>query len=258
MVSIRATYIDPQYPKNPTIRVMVIYVKPGRPHHVSIELSATPPPSRDGNTDTLQMDSSETQLLVFGAVRDRYGNLVRMVSHPTWQFANGCPVLQTIATSQQPDRAIIRRTSHNPGTCYLHLSQDTLLSDSSVVIADFSGLSGFKAFAVENPFKPGVSQVPQSIRTLINQNLIYGTTIVIQAYEGVSQGRLSIYDPFGNAIVKSGPMVLEPLTNRLYYIWDGRNLNGRYVGIGAYLAVVTATLSESNASVTRRFKLGVQ
>jgi flagellar hook assembly protein FlgD len=51
--------------------------------------------------------------------------------------------------------------------------------------------------------------------------------------------RLAIYDVVNNTIVNGRTMVFDRSnTGWLYYVWDGRNNQGRRVANGTYLAVI--------------------
>ncbi len=50
---------------------------------------------------------------------------------------------------------------------------------------------------------------------------------------------LSLYDGVGNTILRDEDMAYVKKIKSLVYLWDGRNMQGRYVGPGGYLAYTT-------------------
>ncbi len=70
-------------------------------------------------------------------------------------------------------------------------------------------------------------------------------------------GAAAVYDAVGN-LVTDGLEVRQAAGYRDYgVVWDGRNANGRLVGSGGYLMVISGTDAEGEA-VMKRFKVGVQ
>lgn len=61
------------------------------------------------------------------------------------------------------------------------------------------------------------------------------------SHEYPLKGTVSIYDVVQNPVIQKKTMVFHNETNRLYFVWDGRNYNGRKVGTGTYLAVINVT-----------------
>ena len=68
---------------------------------------------------------------------------------------------------------------------------------------------------------------------------------------------LKIFDVLGNTVLNEVALKQNPLSNQLYYLWDGQNQNGRYVGAGAYVTVTT--VMDSNGKVfTKKLTIGVK
>lgn len=79
-------------------------------------------------------------------------------------------------------------------------------------------------------------------------------------------GSVSIQDVMGNIVARcegeddhqSNIQILsDPASSRLYMLWNGRNMNGRIVGTGTYVAMVKATDSEGKSS-RRTVKIAVR
>jgi flagellar hook assembly protein FlgD len=69
-------------------------------------------------------------------------------------------------------------------------------------------------------------------------------------------GKARVYDPVGNVVMDDLPV---RMANESAYaaFWDGRNENGRIVGSGGYLCVVTVT-NVNGQTTTRPTKVGVR
>jgi flagellar hook assembly protein FlgD len=68
------------------------------------------------------------------------------------------------------------------------------------------------------------------------------------------QVKISIYDALGYEVVDQ---IMKSHRLLYYFQWDGYNRNGRTVGTGTYLAVVT--VRQNNRSVlTKRLRIGVK
>ena len=119
--------------------------------------------------------------------------------------------------------------------------------------------------ASTNPFIPGTTTIPQNIRnqygSFVPQNakgIIIGISTVkpLQATNG-SYGSAVIYDAVGN-IVKKNMTVGQGASPGSYGVfWDGLNHNGRIVGNGAYLVIIT--LKDIDGTTEKqKIKVGVK
>jgi flagellar hook assembly protein FlgD len=63
-------------------------------------------------------------------------------------------------------------------------------------------------------------------------------------------GTISIFDAIGNTVMKEAPFTL--LNNWLYYNWDGRNHNGRFVGTGTYIAIINVTQNGGKVTSSKK------
>ena len=101
-----------------------------------------------------------------------------------------------------------------------------------------------------------------------------GSAIVLETYRPLKLdkcfGRIDIFDAIGNKVADNVPMMYVMTTNGTYAgvgTWDGRNQNGRIVGAGAYVAIISATvyynyyydgvLTETHRSVRHKIMIGV-
>jgi hypothetical protein len=70
-------------------------------------------------------------------------------------------------------------------------------------------------------------------------------------------GTLSIYDVVGNPVVKDKAMVFDLITRRLYFVWDGRNSDGRKTAVGTYLGVIEIS-DKKGVKTIKKMLLGVK
>jgi hypothetical protein len=93
-----------------------------------------------------------------------------------------------------------------------------------------------------------------------------GMLIMAEAPEGARlgpafalTGSISIYDVVNNAVILDRPIAFGTLYDamRVYYLWDGRNMDGRRVAAGSYLAVIETTDDQGATRITT-IRLGVQ
>lgn len=79
-------------------------------------------------------------------------------------------------------------------------------------------------------------------------------------------GTVAVYDAMGSMVADyagdgdtDGPieMVESPVSSKMYFVWNGCNNNGRYVGSGSYVAVVTVKDNEGGGDSFRK-TLGVK
>jgi hypothetical protein len=116
------------------------------------------------------------------------------------------------------------------------------------------------------PYTPHVVIVknPFSIGAPVSDAGISGTGTIIEvppplrmadANHLPKSGTITIYDVVGNTVLKDDPFTLS--NSWLYYNWNGRNFNNRYVGAGMYVAVITVTLN-SGTVTSSRITIGVK
>jgi fibro-slime domain-containing protein len=139
-----------------------------------------------------------------------------------------------------------------------------------------------------NPFKPGTSKVsdtykdqPKTISFYENVTKVKGDNGVLIAVDapkplqpgpggvvdGVNKtqyGKVMIYDAVGNVVMseylystQSKPGDTKGAARSYGYVWDGKNMKGRYVGPGTYLVRVSGKDADNNAFNVQR-KVGVR
>ena len=122
------------------------------------------------------------------------------------------------------------------------------------------------------PVPPFLLSLPALQQELANSSLgagsaQYGTIISAGPVDPEKTGRsfylngsLSIYDVVNNPVLVNRPMAFDDDPQRpprVYYVWDGRNRNGRYVATGTYMAVISVTDDQGVTSI-QTVRLGVK
>ena len=124
----------------------------------------------------------------------------------------------------------------------------------------------FRIVAENNPFLEGKRPLPQVVVDAYRAQGMTppsdGLVIMVEpdpafAMVIVLQGEVSIYDVVQNPVIRRKSMVFERERNRLYFVWDGCNWQGRKTGIGTYAAVVRVR-DQSGGIVEKRINLGIK
>ena len=112
------------------------------------------------------------------------------------------------------------------------------------------------AFACENPFTPSRSTIPANQRGPGDPT--NGTRIEaeLSVPGNVVAGRLRIYDGVGHVVWNREEMSAGEKS--IYAVWDGKNLDGRYVARGAYAAIVFAKCAQQGLQDTAFVRIGVK
>jgi hypothetical protein len=103
---------------------------------------------------------------------------------------------------------------------------------------------------VKNPFSIGTTVSDSGITGMGTIIIVPPPLRMADANSLLKSGKISIFDALGNAVITDAPFTLS--NYRLYYIWDGRNHNNRYVGSGTYVAVITATQNNGNVTSSKK------
>jgi len=110
------------------------------------------------------------------------------------------------------------------------------------------------------------ANIPQSIKDLSIQNTgateERGVVIIAKPIGAVTgnitlSGKATLYDVLGNVIFWGRQGLVQGNNQRVLFVWDGTNRQGRMVGTGAYLAAVTIQTSQG-LKETQRIKVGIE
>ena len=67
---------------------------------------------------------------------------------------------------------------------------------------------------------------------------------------------IKIYDVLGDCIFENLSALPGADGNSYYFVWDGRNKNGRWVGTGVYRGIVTVI--DENGTLSKSITIGVK
>ncbi|MDG5815927.1 hypothetical protein QA601_12620 [Chitinispirillales bacterium ANBcel5] len=117
----------------------------------------------------------------------------------------------------------------------------------------------FRLLVYPNPFFPGKSDIPESVRQNYGLNNRNGIVAIVEPLSRASivsgiKAQFTVYDALGNVVDKGeGTVGTE---NRVYHIWNARRNNRQSVGTGTYLIIVEITDLFEQSSV-KSAKVGV-
>jgi hypothetical protein len=123
----------------------------------------------------------------------------------------------------------------------------------------------FRVVAENNPYSEGNRPMPHVVQQAYSEKKVPlptdGLVLVVEPDRKLTtefpvQGSVSIYDAVQNVVIQKKIMVYQKSTNRLYFVWNGRNYNGRKVGAGTYLAIVK--INGHGKNITQKINLGVK
>lgn len=119
--------------------------------------------------------------------------------------------------------------------------------------------------AENSPFSKGKRPLPQQVVNAYASNNVQmppdGMVIIVEPDRELSNecplsGTISIYDVVQNPVIQKKKMIYDNNSNRMFFIWDGRNYNGREVGTGTYLAVIK--VEGRDMKFTKKMNVGVK
>jgi hypothetical protein len=123
----------------------------------------------------------------------------------------------------------------------------------------------YTVIAVPNPCRISgqgpEANIPQSIRDL-GTTEVRGVVIVAKPIGKVAStialsGKATLYDVLGNIIFRDREGLIQQKNQRVLFVWDGTNQQGRLVATGAYLAAVTIQTTQG-LKETQRIKIGIE
>jgi len=123
-----------------------------------------------------------------------------------------------------------------------------------------------RVMAENNPFTEGRRPMPEIVKSIYARKGLVapadGMVIVAEPdrvfRESLDlEGTVSIYDVVHNPVIQKKKMLFDSGKNRLYFVWDGNNYNGRKTGTGTYLAIVKVK-DKSGKEITRQLNLGIK
>lgn len=118
---------------------------------------------------------------------------------------------------------------------------------------------GFEVHVANNPLNLNEPEIPSEIRQRFEIPQSRGQPIVIVPHSRLpddagGSATVTILDVVGNVVVDEDECIYGSSSGAFVYVWDGTNRQGRQVGIGTYLAIVTVKTGRTDVY---RVKLGV-
>ncbi|MDG5813953.1 hypothetical protein QA601_02600 [Chitinispirillales bacterium ANBcel5] len=105
---------------------------------------------------------------------------------------------------------------------------------------------------INNPMDPANSPIPDFVKNVPGYNAgPRGLVIIVEPTIDIRfalEGTVHLYDVVKNPVAKideGNGAFFDENQNRLYFVWNGRNENGRNVGTGTYQAVIKVTGSDT-------------
>jgi hypothetical protein len=164
-------------------------------------------------------------------------------------------------TAQNRATFIVTTGSLSPATIGFPRTGDSVWINTAGGIADLAG--SLPQINPANRRVPLKVMLKPSLRIAISRNPFSEVTpIIISDYpsitgkgiaivlrpigrmgnvSNITEATVTIYDAVGNTVVPKTAFTPDLTDNIFYFIWNGRNSNGRAVGSGAYLAVLSYT-----------------
>jgi len=119
-----------------------------------------------------------------------------------------------------------------------------------------------------NPLTAGIAPPAAVVRAYqqANESIAQSGVLVITqpadrslfSSKNTLHARITVMDIVNNIVVDNVPMVWDQSgSKRLYFMWDGKNTDGRHVATGTYVAVVTVE-DQNGKQQVNRVRIGVK
>lgn len=230
-----------------------------------------PSPPASGLPDTIRISLSETVVSAVGSGLLAGQVLNYYAQGDTSDELDGFAVVVTGESNSElliiiPDGAAV---SVLPGQDQVQLSGEGALTDVNGVRPVSDGLHHtislgrsypWVARPSNNPFIIGEHALPDYLyQELEWPGAAPASAMAVKVEtQFPGSGEAVVYDAVGNVVVGRAELIRRTGSNELYFVWDGTNENGRLVGAGTYLALITVTDGgPDEQSTTQRLKLGV-
>lgn len=278
-LTLTAAIKNPNDPNSPIIfQTVRIFIAPGRPYRINIQNSPVITSLRsDQKIRAITMDENTHTDTVYAILRDSLGNYIDSANNATWTSTD-----VRIATVE-PSNAIKKWqgniTKIKAGVISIIASSQGVIPDTVVVTLISRPLEVF-ATPARNPAGPNnpitndktINFYHDVLQNSGSSGPINGALIGIQSKGAplanrpcgpgmpASYGDAVVYDAVGNLVVKNLKVYSVSANSDSSYsygvYWNCRNLNGRWVGNGTYLMIISITYV-NNATKTIPIKIGV-
>ncbi|KMQ52758.1 hypothetical protein CHISP_0527 [Chitinispirillum alkaliphilum] len=118
--------------------------------------------------------------------------------------------------------------------------------------------------AINNPFTPEISVIPDFIRNADPESRSTGIVVIVEPEQILRphihlSGKASVYDVVKNPMIEDVDMIYDPESKRLFFIWDGRNRSGRAVATGNYTVIMNIRDNQGDNKSERIYtRIGVR
>ena len=278
IVTLTATYKDPNNPSSIVVKTIQVYIGPGKPHSLEIDTSSAINLAADTAVKSILIDTNRNTAPLYAIIRDSVGNFVDSAKAAIWISSD--PTLGTVAASGKKWQSTV--TKVKPGQIIVTVSSAGLIPASiSVTLLTVHINNVIFSGPAKNPVGPS-NPITTNTTLVFYQNVISkaggstaggsvpGAIIGIETLRQLvpnpngSFGEAAVYDALGNLVVKglrvdkaegqsSGD---HHLSYGIY--WDCHNRDHRWVGNGTYLVVASITTTDgvTLTTSTLREKIG--
>jgi fibro-slime domain-containing protein len=279
IVNLTASFKNPSDPNAPAvIKTIQIYIGPGKPNRINIQNTPVITSLRtDQKIHAITMDENTPTANLYAVLRDSVGNYVDSANNATWTSTDTS--IATVVPGSKRWQGIV--TKVRGGNVFIIASSPGVVPDTVVVTLVARKIVGIVSSApAHNPAGPKNPIQEQNVLNFYHNVLqnsgqsgpVNGALIGIQSKgaplsqrtsgsgNDVSYGDAIVYDAVGNLVAKNLKVYYaaknDADTTYSYGIyWNCHNQNGRWVGNGTYLMVVSTT-NVNNAIKTTSIKVG--
>ena len=262
-----------------------ITVAPADPAYLQIVFDTTNvmrqvPPATLDSRSVYEFQKTVTATTFYAIERDRFGNYINFATGASWGSGPSGNNSITATPSGDGSSALITRQgiTFNPGL-YVIAEKGELRDTIFITVVGESGV-----VVGPNPFIPGQSDVIKRLEDLgvyeFYRDIVgpgsgqaggNGTTGVLVAatsprlMQTTSSGSsnnnpapratIVIYDAVGNIVFRSKPGDIRMAADHktFGFIWDGRNMSGRFVGPGTYLVRIVGMQADGSRFSEQKF-----
>lgn len=111
--------------------------------------------------------------------------------------------------------------------------------ESAYTVLEYGATPPIEIRVVPNPFLPKLSQLPDVFSRYVPNAPETAVGIRVRTRLKLQRAQYTLFDAVNNVVLPTIPLFVDESLNEMYGVWDGKNKSNRYVGDGAYLAIVT-------------------
>ena len=267
IVNLTASYKNPSDPNAPAvIKTIQIYIGPGKPNRINIQNSPVITSLRtDQKIRAVTLDENTPRYdNLYAVLRDSVGNYIDSANSAQWISSDELVATVAPANGTKSWQGIVSKVKS--GVILIIASEPGLIPDTAVVTLFAKKIPSFvSATPSHNPAGPNNPIKDDKILRFYNNVLqnsgasgpVNGALVGIRSKAQLVQ-RTSVQpgkESYGDAVVYDAVGNLVDKGLKVYYVtkndadtsysygiyWDCHNTNGRWVGNGTYLMMVSTT-----------------